>query len=302
MKNTKLKLILLVLLSFGVLFFANGQKRAMKKRANLLIETTDIMKVKGTVTAFHNYYLRNAEITVRKTGSKALTDSLGRFEIMAFSGDVPVFMANGFEKNRRKVASADDEISVNMILAPGKKNKKIAVDYGHMYERDLAYAIEHYSDFNNDFMKYSDMKELLQKELVGVQVVDMGEIQVFIHGEEAEVRSEFYGPTVTYDVFDKDPHKRAGRERTHDSQPLGYRLPDSQSIRQVYEQGGDIISGELSENNGAAIFVLDGRIVPSIDLLSPGDVKAVKLLRNVGTARYGPQGANGVVLINTKHL
>ena len=302
MKNTPSKLILSVFLSFAVLSLANGQKRAIKKRSDRLIQTSDILTVKGTVTAFNNYYLQNAEITTRKTGSKAFTDSLGRFEIIASSGDVLLFMANGFEKNRRKVASADDEISVNMILVPGKKNKKLAAGNGHMDERDLAYAIEHYSEFNNDFMKYSDMKKLLQKELVGVTVKDQGNIQVFLYGEEELLRTELIGTRATDPEFDKDIYKRVGEERSQAKQSLGYRISDQQSIQQVYEQGGDISSGESLGNKGAAIFVFDGRIVPSIDFLSPGDVKSVKLLRNVGTARYGSHGANGVVLINTKHM
>jgi hypothetical protein len=301
MKNTPSKLILSVFLSFAVLFLANGQKKAIKERSDRLIETSDILTVKGTVTAFNNYYVKNVEVTSRKTRSKAITDSLGRFEIMASGGDVLNFKANGFENNRRKVASDEDEISVNMILVPNKKNKKLAVGYGHMYERDLAYAIEHYSDFNNDFMKYSDIKELLQKELVGVKVVDLGGIQVFLHSEEELLRSELYGPRVTIKEHDKAFHTRVGEEIYISKQPVGTRISDNQSFKQVYNQGGDISSGGLS-GNSAAIFVLDGRIVPSIDFLNPGDVKSVKLLRNVGPARYGSQGANGVVLINTKHM
>jgi hypothetical protein len=302
MKNTSSKLILSVFLSFAVLFLASGQKKAIKERSDRLIETSDILKVEGTVTAFNNYYVNNVEVTSRKTRSTAFTDSLGRFEIMASGGDVLNFKANGFENNRRKVASDEDEISVNMILVPDKKNKKLAVGYGHMFERDLAYAIEHYSDFNNDFMKYYDIKELLQKELVGVKVVDLGDIQVFMHGEAEYARSELYEPRVSLKEHDKAFNRRAGEEIYISKQPLGTRLSDSQSYKDVYNQGGDIGSGGLSGNNGAAIFVLDGRIVPSVDFLSPGDVKSVKLLRHVGGAKYGSQGANGVVLINTKHM
>jgi hypothetical protein len=303
MKNTPSKLILSVFLSFAVLFLANAQKKAIKeKRSDRLIETSDILKVKGTVTAFNNYYVKNVEVTSKKTRSKAFTDSLGRFEITAYGGDVLNFNASGFVNNRRKVASDEDEISVNMILVPNKKNKKLAVGYGHMYERDLAYAMEHYNDFNNDFMKYSDIKELLQKELIGVKVVDLGEIQVFLHGADEYARSELYAPRVITKEHDKAFNRRAGEEIYVSKQPVGTRISDNQSLKQIYERGGDISSGGLSENNGAAIFVLDGRIVPNIDFLSPGDVKSVKLLRNVGAAKYGSQGAYGVVLINTKHM
>ena len=157
MKNTNSKLILSVFLSFAVLSFANGQQKAIKERSDRLIETGDFITVKGTVTAFNKYYVKNAEVTSRKTRSKAFSDSHGRFEIIASSGDVLFFKANGFEKNRRKVSSNEDEISVNMILMPGEKNRNIVVAFGHMYEENIAYAIEHYHNFNNDFGKYSNL-------------------------------------------------------------------------------------------------------------------------------------------------
>lgn len=302
MKNTNLKLIPSVLISFMVLCCANGHLMAVMEGADLLMESGDSKTVKGTVTAFHNYYLKNVEVTVKKTGLKALTDSLGRFEINAGSGDVLLFTANGFEKNSRKLASDDGHISVNMILVPGRKYKKQAIGYGHIYEKDLAYAVKHYSDFNNDFIKYADMRELLEHELVGVIVKDLGTIQVFLHGEEELIHAELTGPRATDREFVKHFYKRGGEELGQASPSLGNRVSNHQSYKQIFERGGDISRGGLSNNNGAAIFVLDGRIVPNIDFLRPGDVKSVKLIRDVGTVRYGSNSANGAVLINTKHL
>ena len=246
MKNTNSKLILSVFLSFAVLSFANGQQKAIKERTDELIETSDFITVKGTVTAFNKYYVNNAEVTSRKSRLKASTDSHGRFEITAPMGDVLIFKANGFEKSRRKVSAVVDEITVNMNLMPGEKNEKIAVIYGHMNEKDIAYAIEHTRNINNDYLKYSNIRELLRAELVGARVTDQGSIQVFI-------------------------------------------------------RVGDISSIGLSENNGAASYVMDGMIVSSIDFLNPRDVASITLLKDAaGTGIYGSRGANGVVLINTK--
>ena len=247
MKNAHFKLIFSVFVSFGVLFLVNGQQKAMKEKADRLIETSDFIKIKGTVTAFNNYYVKHAEVISRRTGSKAITDSLGMFEIMAPGGDILIFRAKGFEKNRRKVSVIEDEINVNMILRPGEKNQKLAVDNGHMYEKDMAYAIKHHSSFNNDYMVYNDMRELLQAKLLGTRVTNQGSIQVFIRGR-------------------------------------------------------DIGSYGLLENNGAVTFVLDGMIVRDIDFLNPRDVRSIRLLRgHEASSMYGSQGANGVLLINTKH-
>jgi len=246
MKNTHSKLILSVILCFALLYSTNGQKRAVKDGSDLLIETTEFITVKGTVMAFDKYNVKNVEISARKTGSRTITDSLGKFEIMAAKGDVLVFSASGFEKERRKVSASENEFIVKMNLKTGVKNVEIAVGYGHMDESDIPYAYKHSSNTNNNFLRYSTMKELLQAELIGARVVDQGSIQVFTRGREY------------------------------------------------------ISATGLSEDSGAALFVLNGMIVSDIDFLDPQDVKSVTLLTDGGSGIYGSQGSNGVVLINTK--
>ena len=247
MKNTHSKLILSVFLSFAVLSLVNGQKKANEERTDRLIENGNFITVKGTVTVFNNYYVKNVEVTAKKTRTKVFSDSLGRFEIMLPMSDDLIFEANGFEKNRRKLSANENDITVNMILVPGERNEKKAVDYGHMYEKEIAQAVEHYNVRNNDFPLYSGIKEMLQAELLGTRVTDQG------------------------------------------------------GSIQVYVRGRDISSIGLSENNGAAIFALDGMIVRDVDFLNPRDVKSIRLLTgHEATRLYGSHGVNGVVLIRTK--
>ena len=248
MKNTNSKLILTVLLSFTMIFLTYGQKRAYKERADKLYESGELYKIEGTVTAFSHYVVKNAEVTSKNTKSRALTDSQGRFEILTTKGDVLIFSANGFEKNRRKIRTVDDEVLVNMILRPGEQNEKIAIGYGHLSANELTHALVHYSDLNNDYLRYMDMRDLLQRELPGSRVTDRGGIKVFIRG----------GDNFNNRGFEGD-----------------------------------------QEYPGAALFVLDGMIVPSIDHLQPRDVKSITLLKDAGTAIYGGRGSNGVILINT---
>ena len=184
MKNTHSKLILSVFLSFAVLYLASGQKKAIEERADRLIETGKLITVKGTVTAFDKYYVKNAEVTSRKTRLKTFTDSIGRFEIMASSGDVLIFTANGFEKNRRQVSADEDEFSANMILVPGEKNANLAVAYGHMYEQDLADVVEQFRNNKNEIQMFSNLRGLIQAELPQATVTDRGNIQVFIRGRD----------------------------------------------------------------------------------------------------------------------
>jgi hypothetical protein len=137
------------------------------------------MSVKGRVTAFSNYNLPNTEVVSKKTKTRILTDSLGRFEILAPQGDLLTFNAYGFEKSQRKVNRDADPLNVNMILKVGEKNQEIAVAYGHIRKEDLTYAVSHYSDLNNDFSKYTSMMQLLQNELVGAEV---GGSKVYLRG------------------------------------------------------------------------------------------------------------------------
>ncbi len=182
MKNTYSNLILTIFFSFAVLSFASGQKQVKMEMPDRLFETSDLAKVKGTVTAFDKYYVMNAEVSARKTKKKAYTDSFGRFEITAPHGDVLIIKANGFEKNRREVNLEENEINVNLNLRPGVRNERIAVIYGHMNADDIAYAVEHYRRIDDDFLKYSDMRDLLRTELVGARVNDQGNIRVFVRG------------------------------------------------------------------------------------------------------------------------
>jgi TonB-dependent SusC/RagA subfamily outer membrane receptor len=146
----------------------------------------ELLTVKGKVTAFSNYNLNNTEVVSKKSKTTTLTDSLGRFEIMAPPGDMLTFNAYGFEKNQRKVDKNADLLEVNMILKEGNKNEEIAVAYGHIRKEDLTYAVTHYSDLNSDFTKYTSIEQMLQTELVGAQVLNQGGgIKVYLRGSES---------------------------------------------------------------------------------------------------------------------
>ena len=45
------------------------------------------------------------------------------------------------------------------------------------------------------------------------------------------------------------------------------------------------------------LFVVNGAIVPSIDYISPVEVKKIELLKGSYATKYGLEGANGVISI-----
>lgn len=166
---------LLIMMWVGILIASPALSQKKKK---------ELMDVKGKVTAFSNYNLANTEVVSKNTKTTVLTDTLGRFEIMAPAGDVLTFNASGFERNRRKIQKDNEFLEVNMIFEEGTKNEEIAVAYGHIRKEDLTYALEYYSDLNNDFTKYTSMEQMLQTELVGAQVINQGGLKVFLRGAE----------------------------------------------------------------------------------------------------------------------
>jgi TonB-dependent SusC/RagA subfamily outer membrane receptor len=144
----------------------------------------ELIRVEGTVTAFRNLYVKNVEVTARKTKTKALTDTLGYFEIMAREGDVLIFKAAGFLDNRRKVNADRDSIAVNMVMKSEEKDRMVAVGYGHISEKDLTHASNHYENLNNDYLKYNNIAALLRAEIPGARINDQDGVRVFLRGSE----------------------------------------------------------------------------------------------------------------------
>ena len=64
----------------------------------------------------------------------------------------------------------------------------------------------------------------------------------------------------------------------------------------IYVRGSNNFVGQTQ----AVIFV-NGVETPSIDWITPCDVESIDILKDSNAAIYGTRGANGVVLIRTKH-
>ncbi len=61
------------------------------------------------------------------------------------------------------------------------------------------------------------------------------------------------------------------------------------------------IRGLSTINDNSVLWVVDGMPVKSIDYLSPQDIESVHVLKDASSAAiYGAQGANGVIIVETK--
>ncbi len=62
------------------------------------------------------------------------------------------------------------------------------------------------------------------------------------------------------------------------------------------------IRGAGTNGNAAPLYVVDGVQLSNIDFLNPDDISSMEILKDAASAAiYGARGANGVIMITTKH-
>ncbi|MEZ5069883.1 MAG: TonB-dependent receptor plug domain-containing protein [Bacteroidales bacterium] len=136
--------------------------------------------VKGKVTAFNQYPVQNVQVSSKKAKSSVMTDEEGRFEIVCKEKDVIEISGKVFENVTKRMGKKEESFEVNLVFKDTPQNREIATGLGYFSERNLAYALAHLEDENNDFCNYSDIFSLIRGKFPGVQILDGN--QVFIRG------------------------------------------------------------------------------------------------------------------------
>lgn len=126
--------------------------------------------VKGKVTAFNKYPLKNITVQAKKSKAKVSTNEYGVFELVCEPKDIISFESKSFIPVRRKIKDPADSIFVNLVFKDTPKSKEYAVGYGIMKEEDLTYAVSNMSQENNNFQSYSTIYELIVGRFPGVDV------------------------------------------------------------------------------------------------------------------------------------
>ena len=63
-----------------------------------------------------------------------------------------------------------------------------------------------------------------------------------------------------------------------------------------------VIRGTGSNRNSSPLFIIDGVRAGGIESLDPSEIESIEILKDAASAAiYGAEGANGVVIITTKH-
>lgn len=139
--------------------------------------------VNGHVSVFKNMNLANIVVKAKKSGSSALTDSLGNFQIVCEPKDVIVFRGKTFYSAKVKVKPTDDTINVEMKFIAKPENVDMAVGYGYISKENATTAYTNMTSSQEDFCSYNDIYDLISGKCAGVSVGNSH----FLPGTEEDV-------------------------------------------------------------------------------------------------------------------
>jgi TonB-dependent SusC/RagA subfamily outer membrane receptor len=126
--------------------------------------------IHGNLTAFDTYPVKNIEITSKKAGATSISDSLGNFSIVCKEKDVILVRPVAFKPARKKVGPNTGTVRMNLQFIDSDENRKIAVGYGYINEKDLSFGVSHMENDQDKFCSYSNIYDLIRGQLSGVSV------------------------------------------------------------------------------------------------------------------------------------
>jgi TonB-dependent SusC/RagA subfamily outer membrane receptor len=138
------------------------------------------LEVKGKVTAYNKIPINKADISIKGSDAKIMTDSLGLFSLKCNRKAKIVVEANGFYKQTLDLKDLKDSLRVNLVFKGGKKNIQIATGYGHIDEDKLTHAMSHLKSENIKYTSYSNILEMIQGRVTGVSIVND---KIYIRGK-----------------------------------------------------------------------------------------------------------------------
>jgi TonB-dependent SusC/RagA subfamily outer membrane receptor len=195
--------------------------------------------VKGKLTTFNKYPVKNITVESKKAGSTVMTDTLGQFELVCNEKDVILIKNDVFEAMNKKVSPDDQYITANLIFRNSKKNREIATGMGYISEDNLTFALAHMSYLNNDFCNYTDVYTLVTGKFSSVQIKpsEMGGKGIFVRGQKS-----FYGDNEAIYVVDG--------ARVAD---ISYVNPCDMATIDILKDGGAALYGSQAANGVVVI-------------------------------------------------
>jgi TonB-dependent starch-binding outer membrane protein SusC len=139
--------------------------------------------INGTVHVYKTMNLANIVVKSKKTGSTALTDSLGNYHIVCEQKDVIEFRGKTFYNVNVRVKPSDNSVNVNMKFIARPENVDMAVGYGYISKENATTAYSILTSSQSDFCSYNDIYDLISGKCAGVSVGN----SKFLPGSEEDV-------------------------------------------------------------------------------------------------------------------
>ncbi|MEO9474004.1 MAG: TonB-dependent receptor plug domain-containing protein [Cyclobacteriaceae bacterium] len=157
---------MMLALKFSFLFFIYGLDLSPHT-------TSEPYEVSGQVTAFLEIPLTGVQVLVKKTDKTIKTDASGHFDLTLNRSDMLIIKADGFQPFKIRISKQTSlPLQINLILDESHADQ--AIESGYLTSEQYEYAKKHLYNKNNKFAQYSDIYELLQRELPGVRIIRSG--------------------------------------------------------------------------------------------------------------------------------
>ena len=227
-------------------------------------------KVTGRITDNSGQGVIGASVMVKGTGNGVVADLDGRYEIAAGPEATLVFSSIGYKAQEVVVGSRS---LINIVLAEDAEllDEIVVVGYGTMKRSDLAGASVSMKEEDLKGSIITNLDQSLQGRAAGVTAVQTSGAP----GSSSSIRV------------------RGQATINANAEPLYV-------IDGVIMQGG----GNSGADFGLGDALGNGKVstISPLSTINPADIVSMEILKDASaTAIYGAQGANGVVLITTKH-
>ncbi|KAA9034452.1 SusC/RagA family TonB-linked outer membrane protein [Ginsengibacter hankyongi] len=147
--------------------------------------------IRGKVTGSEGKPLVGATVTIGRGGKSTLTDTLGRFSIIAGPGNVMIISYVGY-REQRIIPGNETELNISLSVAPHNLDEVVMIGYGTSKKKDITGAVGSVSEKDFNKGNFSSPDQLIQGKVSGVQMISNngvpgGAMTIKIRGNSALV-------------------------------------------------------------------------------------------------------------------
>jgi len=150
--------------------------------------------IQGKLTVFDSIPVVGAKIKAKGSKKQVLSDDLGVFTIDCQSNDKLKISAVGFTNQNIEINEQTEYLPVEMVLKEGSHSPQVAIEYGHILDRENFRAAVKKSNEITDYTKYNNISEILRTRFLDVK--EEGDMFII------EGQSTSYGNSPAFLILD----------------------------------------------------------------------------------------------------